>query len=114
MQSPPAPQPKHLNVWVDGQRWNDGAFSSWNGQSALSVVLPERRNGTKDPIRSTRSVARFTRSMSSDTAGGACSPSAFFSRRGDLFAGERNERVDGERFAAGVGREAARRQRLLG
>src|ERR671928_88124 len=38
--SPPVPQPKQWNRFLDGVTWKDGDFSSWNGQRPFQVDLP--------------------------------------------------------------------------
>jgi hypothetical protein len=42
---PPLPQPKHFQVPVSRQTWNDGVFSWWNGQHA-DMERPDRLSGT--------------------------------------------------------------------
>ena len=48
MTSPPSPQPKQCQNWRAGVTWNDGDFSSWNGQSPFRDPPPALRSVTYD------------------------------------------------------------------
>ena len=46
MTSPPSPQPKQWKNSRAGVTWNDGDFSSWNGQSPFWEPPPALRRVT--------------------------------------------------------------------
>ena len=65
MTSPPTPQPKQWNKFLDGDTDSDGDFSSWNGQMPFRLPPPALRSWTCSPMTSAMGVLSRTSATSS-------------------------------------------------